>query len=109
MNETLATLSQQFTEESMKTCVAYLFFASLGMAHGQTGDDTQKAAAKQAEAKINNAVIEMLDSDIPPDLQKAADQGDAEAQEKLGEIYDAGRTNVPQDHAKAMAWYKKVR
>jgi uncharacterized protein len=50
---------------------------------------------------------------VPPvpssaDLQKAADQGDADAQARLGEMYFGGNAGLPQDSAKAMKWYKKA-
>lgn len=49
----------------------------------------------------------------PPDtkdlqsLQSQAMQGDAEAQNRLGELYAKGR-GVPQDHTQARAWYEKA-
>jgi TPR repeat protein len=36
--------------------------------------------------------------------RKAADQGDASAQNNLGSMYAAGR-GVPQDHVQAFMWY----
>jgi len=48
----------------------------------------------------------------PPDtkdlhaLQTQANQGDTEAQNRLGELYAKGR-GVPQDYAQARAWYEK--
>jgi TPR repeat protein len=41
------------------------------------------------------------------DVVKMAEQGDAAAQSKLGEIYAKGN-DVPQDHKKAAYWYKKA-
>ncbi|MDZ7666154.1 MAG: tetratricopeptide repeat protein [Desulfotignum sp.] len=41
------------------------------------------------------------------DVLKMAEQGDAAAQSKLGEIYAKG-IDVPQDHKKAAYWYKKA-
>ncbi|NGZ96128.1 MAG: hypothetical protein CV089_08375 [Nitrospira sp. WS110] len=49
----------------------------------------------------------------PPDgkdlhaLQTQAGQGDAEAQNNLGELYAKGR-GVPQDYAQARSWYEKA-
>lgn len=40
-------------------------------------------------------------------VQKAAEQGDADAQFKLGAMYYQGR-GVPQDYSKAVHWYKKA-
>ncbi|MEX1298015.1 MAG: tetratricopeptide repeat protein [Desulfotignum sp.] len=43
------------------------------------------------------------------DAVKMAEQGDAAAQYKLGEIYAKGyEDDVPQDHKKAAYWYKKA-
>ena len=49
----------------------------------------------------------------PPDskdlqaLQAQANQGDTEAQNRLGELYAKGR-GVPQDYAQARTWYEKA-
>lgn len=40
-------------------------------------------------------------------LQAQAMQGDAEAQNRLGELYAKGR-GVPQDYTQARAWYEKA-
>jgi hypothetical protein len=40
-------------------------------------------------------------------LQQAAEQGNADAQAKLGEMYFHGQ-GVPKDHAKAVQWYQKA-
>jgi hypothetical protein len=39
--------------------------------------------------------------------RKAAEQGDADALNNLGVMYDNGR-GVPQDHAEAVKWYRKA-
>ena len=39
--------------------------------------------------------------------RKAADQGDADAQNNLGNMYDFGH-GVPQDYAQALQWYRKA-
>ena len=39
--------------------------------------------------------------------REAAEQGDAEAQSNLGNLYDMGE-GVPQDFAEAMKWYRKA-
>ncbi len=41
------------------------------------------------------------------EFKKLADQGDAEAQSRLGEMYANGQ-GVPQDYAKAVKWYRKA-
>ena len=41
------------------------------------------------------------------EVQKAAEQGDASAQYKLGWMYDKGR-GVAQDDKQAVAWYRKA-
>jgi len=40
-------------------------------------------------------------------LLKAGDEGDADAQAKLGAMYYSG-TGVPQDYAEAICWYRKA-
>src|SRR4051794_21569754 len=40
-------------------------------------------------------------------FRKAADQGNAEAQNTIGEMYLKGQ-GVPQDYAQAMRWYRKA-
>ena len=44
---------------------------------------------------------------VPPDLLKKAEEGDAEAQYTLGDMYYDGRY-VPQDYVKATEWYRKA-
>jgi hypothetical protein len=39
--------------------------------------------------------------------RKAAEQGDADAQDALGDLYDKGQ-GVPQDYAQAALWYRKA-
>ena len=39
--------------------------------------------------------------------RKAAEQGDAKAQNNLGVVYDRGE-GVPQDDAEAVKWYRKA-
>jgi TPR repeat protein len=40
-------------------------------------------------------------------LRRAADQGDAQAQSRLGYLYQVGR-GVPQDYAQALYWYRRA-
>ena len=42
-----------------------------------------------------------------PDLRKTADLGNADAQYRLGLMYDKG-LGVPQDYAEAAKWYRKA-
>ena len=39
--------------------------------------------------------------------EKAATQGNSDAQYQLGMLYDEGR-GVPKDHAQALSWYEKA-
>ena len=41
------------------------------------------------------------------EIERLANQGDADAQVSLGEMYDEGK-GVEQDHAKAAYWYEKA-
>ena len=48
-----------------------------------------------------------MSDDLPPDLNELlplAEQGDAEAQIMMGQIYRKGE-GVPQDYEKAVNWY----
>ena len=45
--------------------------------------------------------------ELVPELQKNADQGDSNAEYKLGLVYDAG-VGARQDLAKAALWYQKA-
>jgi hypothetical protein len=57
------------------------------------------AAQKSAEAETPERKL--------ADLLKRAEQGDAEAQDQLGVMYDKGE-GVPKDAAKAVEWYQKA-
>jgi hypothetical protein len=52
------------------------------------------------------ASISSVHCQVPVDLQKAADQGNADAQNAIGKIYLSGK-GVPKDFGKAMEWFKK--
>src|SRR5208283_3265817 len=41
-------------------------------------------------------------------LRKAADQGDAKAQDALGLMYQDGSKRVPQDYAEAARWWRRA-
>ena len=50
------------------------------------------------------------DSPTPAEIaetRKNAEQGDAEAQTRLGYLYDTGR-GVPQDYSQAFLWYRRA-
>jgi len=51
--------------------------------------------------------ISLVRSQVPGDLQKIADQGDATAQYSIGDMYYEGQ-GVTKDPAQAMQWYKKA-
>ena len=44
---------------------------------------------------------------VPDVIKKAAEQGDASAQNKLGYMYENGR-GVPENYDEAMKWYQKA-
>jgi len=67
---------------------ALIFFGGLMLA--QTGGKAQSTQTNDLAA-----------------TRKAAEQGDAKAQNKLGEDYDLGE-GVPQDYAQAAVWYRKA-
>jgi hypothetical protein len=68
--------------------------------------DNLRDTARILERFENRSRIADVKSKMP-ELIKLAEQGNAEAQEKLGEIYWLGR-GVPRDYAKAFEWYKKA-
>jgi TPR repeat protein len=61
-------------------------------------DDFQKA--RKAEQSHNT--IEAIGT------RKAAEQGDAQAQNNLGQMYRYGEGEVPKNSAEAMKWYRKA-
>jgi TPR repeat protein len=61
-----------------------------------------KAKEYLAKAKERQAMIANL-----PATRRAAERGDADAQNALGEMYSAG-VGVKQDHAEAENWYRKA-
>jgi hypothetical protein len=63
----------------MKTWIVYLLLASVCLARSQ----------------------------VPDDVQKAADQGNAGAQDSIGDIFFFGK-GVTKDYAQAMVWFKKA-
>jgi TPR repeat protein len=67
-------------------------------------------AAPGAAAPVDDAVAAFNRSDFPAALQllrPLADQGVAEAQVFLGQMYDFGH-GVPQDYAETLKWYRKA-
>jgi hypothetical protein len=42
------------------------------------------------------------------DLQKAADNGDPDAQLRIGELFEFGSGDLPQDYRRAAEWYQKA-
>jgi TPR repeat protein len=69
-----------------------------------------KAAAGDVAAQSALGVYYESRQDFPEAVswyRKAADQGDAFAQNNLGAMYDIGR-GVPQDYAQAVSWYRKA-
>ena len=55
----------------------------------------------------NTATSEHADDAYLRETRAAAEQGDADAQDKLGEMYLSGR-GVLQDFTQAVTWYRKV-
>ncbi len=68
---------------------------------GQNGESVQGDA--QAQSKQNGACERMSISE----LRKAAEQGDAEAQFKLGEVYMQGK-EIPRNDAEFVKWWRKA-
>ena len=56
-----------------------------------------------------SGIILAAEQDVPDfaATQKAAEQGDADAQYRLAVMYKTGR-DVPQDHHKSMKWFLKA-
>jgi len=48
------------------------------------------------------------DNESCAEIKKAAEQGDANALNKLGDMYQHGKNGVAQDYAKAANYYRKA-
>ena len=83
-----------------------------GEDQGVPQDDTQAAFWRRTirawRAWINSAdPYNWRDAQAAFWYRKAAEQGDADAQDALGDLYDKGQ-GVPQDYAQAALWYRKA-
>ena len=71
---------------------------------------TAKVYATDVEDWVNKGNNAVNSGDYKQGLEwftKAADQGDARAQFKLGLAYEGGKA-VPQDYKKSLKWYTKA-
>ena len=74
-------------------------------AHLDSMSDSKKVAYLRKLSEQDNAEAQF--NEIIKWYRKAADQGDAAAQNNLGLIYDEG-LGVKQDYAEAVKWYRKA-
>jgi len=68
------------------------------------------AAKAQVEEALKNGNAALDSEDYAEAMRwfrKAADQGNADAQYNVGELYEVGQ-GVPQDYAEAMRWFRKA-
>jgi TPR repeat protein len=49
-----------------------------------------------------------LQAETLEEITSKAEQGDARAQDQLGEIYDYGEDGVEEDDVQAIHWYRKA-
>ncbi|MFZ3063902.1 MAG: tetratricopeptide repeat-containing serine protease family protein [Nitrospirota bacterium] len=77
-----------------KLFLILMFIAMLGACSESSSPPSKQEAASPAEKHLAQ-------------LQKEADSGNAEAQYKLGVMYEKGE-GVPKDDAKAVEWYQKA-
>ena len=62
----------------------------------------------QAARRVPASPADMISAVDLQQLEKLAAQGNASAQNQLGQLYDSGRRGVPQDYATALGWYEKA-
>ena len=78
----------------------------------QQGESFDRAVQGDAEAQYNRGMYYTMckTKDYPEAakwFRKSANQGFAEAQHKLGVLYDGGK-GLPQDYSEAAKWYRKA-
>jgi TPR repeat protein len=73
----------------------------------QTGSSTSAISVEEAKRKAREAFAQKDYQQAVSWLRKAADQGDADAQNGMGLTYRDG-LGVPQDYAQAMNWFRKA-
>src|SRR5437016_3996299 len=62
----------------------------------------------QAARRVPASPADMISAVDLQQLEMLAAQGNASAQNQLGQLYDSGRRGVPQDYATARGWYEKA-
>jgi hypothetical protein len=67
---------------------------------------THPSPAEQGDAAPQYRLWEVDYDMIDPEIQRAAEQGNAEAQCRLGDMYYEGRYDAPRDEKKAVYWYR---
>ncbi len=99
------------TNKCFKNLVSGLFLVSFGALAHIAGLDGVSAAALQSflgqETDDANEGVREADKEEAKQITKAAEQGDADAQFRLGTMYYFGR-GVPKDHREAAKWFMKV-
>lgn len=117
-SKVLAAMQELLTDEDMKTLLSLFLLASakkdLSMCSFKAFivrkpnemEGVLKQGKDNGDGKDNLKRINMKNSETIEKYRKAAEQGDAEAQWRLGESYESGY-GVKKDFAKAVEWYKR--
>ncbi|HMF86313.1 MAG TPA: hypothetical protein VK598_08170, partial [Nitrospiraceae bacterium] len=72
------------------------------------GLDAIQRQMAQAARRVPASPADMISAVDLQQLERLAAQGNASAQNQLGQLYDSGRRGVPQDYATARGWYEKA-
>ena len=72
------------------------------------GLDAIQRQMAQAARRAPASPTDMISAVDLQQLELLAAQGNASAQNQLGQLYDSGRRGVPQDYATARGWYEKA-
>jgi hypothetical protein len=72
------------------------------------GLEAMQRQMAQASGRASASPADMISDVDLQQLRTLAAQGNASAQNQLGQLYDSGRRGVPQDYATARGWYEKA-
>ena len=72
------------------------------------GLEAMQRQMAQASGRASASPADMISDVDLQQLRTLAAQGNASAQNQLGQLYDSGRRGVPQDYATARGWYGKA-
>ena len=74
----------------------------------RNGLEAMQRQMAQASGRASASPVDMISAVDLQQLEMLAAQGNASAQNQLGQLYESGRRGVPQDYATARGWYEKA-